>query len=153
MQFTVIRLAESMPTGALSTALLLEDRWDDWGKFRTQFRLVYVDAEGTHHNAGNVKIGQRGLKAGSDMVPGVRAPTLESSFDQLNEDSFSIGQSETYYETLNTLPLNIRTEILKGLRDCAFDLTLFATVVSEPVMIESLLRTSTAQTLKIVYID
>jgi predicted ATPase len=129
-----------MPTGALSTALLLEDRWDDWGKFRTQFRLVYVDAEGTQHSAGNVKIGQRGLKAGSDVAPGVRAPTLESSFDQLNDDFFSIGQSETYYETLNTLPLDIRTEILKGLRDCAFDLTLFATVVSEPVMVESLLR-------------
>jgi predicted ATPase len=140
MQFFVIKIGNSIPTNALSKTYLVEDKWDDWGKFRTQFRLIFVDAEGTQHNAGDVKIGQRGLKPGSDRVPGLRAPTLESSFDELSEDSFSIGQSETYYETLNTLPPEIRTEILVGLRDCAFDLTLFASVISEPVMVDSLLR-------------
>jgi predicted ATPase len=116
--------------------------WDDWGRFRTQFQLVVFDYDGVEFALGSVKIGEFGLQgAGSrDMKPGFRAPTLPAEFDALDANHFSLGTNETYYETLNSLPTDLRDKVLKGLNDCASDLTLFEKALNEPVMSDSLLR-------------
>lgn len=122
---------------------LIIDRWDDWAKYRTQFSVHVIDGAGKNHFPGSVKIGEKGLQPrgrGEVLEIGFRAPTLPTEFDNLDKQHFSIGQSENYYETLNELDEDFRIAILKGLRDCAYDLAIFEENISEDVMSESLLR-------------
>ncbi|MDX9887485.1 AAA family ATPase [Thauera sp.] len=122
---------------------LITDRWDDWGKYRTQFSVHVIDSAGQDHSLGSVKIGEKGLQprgGGETLKPGFRAPTLKPEFDNLEKQHFSIGQGENYYETLNELDEGFRIAILEGLRDCAYDLSIFEDNISEDVMSESLLR-------------
>ena len=74
--FTVVQAHESIPSKVSFRAYPIRDKWDDWGKFRTQFRLVVFDQDGTRLEPGDVKIGEIGLKPGGEAKPGVRAPTL-----------------------------------------------------------------------------
>jgi len=107
------------------------------------FTMYVVDEEGTTHEPGSVKIGEVGLQArgGSPTLePGFRAPTLPRTFEALDETFFSVGQSENYYETLNALEPTFKAEVLVGLRDCAFNLAIFESNLTEEVMSESLLR-------------
>lgn len=116
------------------------DYWDDWGKYRTQFPLSVVDASGEEHHVGAVKFGQKGLLPSDTPKPGRRTPSLPTEFERLNSNYFSLGQNETYYETLEKLGAQIRSEILIALRDCAYDLSIFEDNLNEDVMTESLLR-------------
>lgn len=141
MNFYFIGRNESIPSTARDVVFLREDYWDDWRKFRTQFYLFYIDPQGTRHDIGEVKIGQRGLEAGATAGPNVRVPAVPSGVVQsLPPGFFSLGQSENYYESINLLQEGIRIQILTGLLDCAFNLDLFAEVKDELVMTESLLR-------------
>ena len=140
MLFKLIRLDARLPKEATSQAFLVEDKWDDWAKFRTQFQLVVFDAAGERIHAGDVKIGQKGLKAAPKISPGKRAPQLPEEFNKLDKEFFSLGQSESYYEALNGLDDRLRGRILKGLRDIANDLRFFEENHNEDVMLESLLR-------------
>lgn len=122
---------------------LIIDRWDDWGKYRTQFSVYVIDNKNEEHALGSVKIGENSLQpkgGGESLTPGFRTPTIPTEFDQLGSQHFSIGQSENYYETLNELDEDFRTAILRGMRDCAYDLDIFEENISEDVMSESLLR-------------
>lgn len=65
---------------------------------------------------------------------------MDETFEALDENYFSLGQSEGYYESLNALSDALRARVLKGLRDCAADLDIFETNRAEEVMRESLLR-------------
>ena len=126
-----------------SHVYLQKDDWDDWGEFKTAFKVFVIDSAGVTHEPGSVKIGEVGLAAqGRSALPsaGYRAPTLPEQFDRLDDKHFSIGQSENYYETLNELDFEFKNEILSGLRDCAFDLKIFDRHQSESVMSKSLLR-------------
>lgn len=118
----------------------MRNNWDDWFHFETQYWLLVIDGEGERHDAGSVKIGQMGLLPGSNSAPNTRTPTLEPTFDELPPGSFSLGQGETYYETLNRLDPVIRRRVLEGLKDCAYDLEVFAAAQNQLVMTESLLR-------------
>jgi energy-coupling factor transporter ATP-binding protein EcfA2 len=121
---------------------LLSDRWDDWGKYETQFNLIFFTDTGDELDAGRVKIGQRGLQPGERTIgmAGYRSPALGREFDALGEQFFSVGQDDNYYESLNVLTKQRRESILKGLRDCAFNLKLFDEFLDEDVMQQSLLR-------------
>ena len=121
-------------------AFLLVDSWDDWYKFRTAFTLIVYDGDGTRHVVGKLKIGQIGLKGASVIAPGQRAPDLPEFFEALDHQFFSLGQDESYYETLWAIGDDVAHEILISLRDCALDLDIFRTMGSEEVMSESLLR-------------
>lgn len=116
------------------------DYWDDWSKYRTQCPLSFVDESGQIHHIGPVKFGQKGLRPASQAGDGQRTPGLPDEFDILPEDFFSVGQSENYYESLEALGEVIRDDILRALRDCAFDLAIFESNLNEDVMVESLLR-------------
>ncbi|MGE8260237.1 MAG: AAA family ATPase [Stenotrophomonas sp.] len=122
------------------TFCLLLDRWDDWGKYRTQFYLYYFDSSGKRHSIGEVKIGQRGLKPSGTVSEGFRAPSLPKSFEYLSDEFFSLGQSDSYYEELNNIPPDVKSRVLHSLRDVAFNLSLLDEFKNEDVIGESLLR-------------
>lgn len=140
MLFTVIGRESSAPKAGKNQAFLHEDRWDDWGKYRTQYYLSVFDSDGKLHDVGSVKIGSVGLLPGRAVAPNVRAPLLMPTFKELPPNFFSVGQNETYYETLNLLSGHLKSQILEGLRDLALDLELLDRVRNEDVLNESLLR-------------
>lgn len=73
MSFKVLSRKVSIPA-LPGTVFLIEDMWDDWGKYRTMFDLVVCDHLGQRHNIGSVKIGQFGLQPGVKSAPGFRTP-------------------------------------------------------------------------------
>lgn len=133
--------------------MLLDDNWDDWGKYATTFRLIVFDELGVEHNIGEVKIGQAGLAPRSGRVEPVngvasRRPTLEQVFNALPDDCFSVGQNEDYYQGIYALSPDVAREIFSALRDCAYDLAIFVKYQRELVMRESLLRSVSEDTVK-----
>jgi hypothetical protein len=152
--FTVVDQFQAIPAGAHNAGFLVTDYWDDWFSFRTMFSLWLFDEHGARHQAGSVKIGQRGLLPSRAAAVGValpadtRFPNLAQTFDALDERFFSLGQDENYYETLNGLSENLRGRVLIGLRDCSFDLTIFETERLQQVMEISLLRTVSEQNVR-----
>jgi predicted ATPase len=140
MIFKVLSNQSRIPTNVARKAFLIEDNWDDWGKYRTVFTLVIFDNNGQRHDPGSVKIGQRGLLPDVKVAAGKRAPKLEREFESLGDQFFSLGQGDTYYETISQLPDDLSSAVFEGLRDCAFDLTIFEEARNETVMEESLLR-------------
>ena len=138
--FRVLARGRPVPDTAENSAYLIEDRWNDWGKYQTMFTLVIADERGEQHHVGSVKIGQRGLRPAGTIESGQRAPELDREFDELDDRFFSLGQGETYYESLNELPEKFRRNVLVGLRDVAFNLDIFRENLGEEVMQESLLR-------------
>lgn len=112
--------------------LRYNDKWNDFN-YRTGFMLIVIDASGARHDIGGFKVGRFGMK--TDELPG-----LPNEFDVLDDRFFSVGESENYYETLNRLPDSLGQRVLEGLRDVAYDLSLFDKALQEPVMRLSLLR-------------
>lgn len=140
MFFNILQRVQRVPTGVQSCAFLVTDGWDDWGKYRTMFTLHVADAEGVVHEIGSVKVGQVGLRPASTVESGQRTPELPPAFEALSTDFFSLGQGEDYYVGLNSLGEELSRQVLIGLQDCAFNLTLFEEHLGETVMTESLLR-------------
>jgi hypothetical protein len=140
MFFTVLPNRKNPPSSVSDQAYLHTDNWNDWGKYNTQFDLIYVDARGKQHNVGSVKIGQ------FEMTKGQRRPEIPDTFDQLDDRFFSLGQEASYYEKLTRLGAAVRNHILLGLHDVAADNELFNRALSEEVMSESLLRSITPTT-------
>lgn len=142
MLFTVTDLRP--PSGSPPhTAYLVRDEWDDWFKFETSFSLYVIDDAGERHSVGGVKIGEQGLVGlgrTAERQQGYRYPSIPNEFDALDEQFFSLGQDENYYETLNGLKESLKLEILIGLRDAAFNLNIFEKFKGEDVMTTSLLR-------------
>src|SRR5471032_2081156 len=81
----VDRLNANTPSGGVGVALLGEDKWDDWGKYRTQFYLRVYDDKGVLYDIGNVKIEHIGLLPGSSIDENTRAPKLPDQFTALPE--------------------------------------------------------------------
>jgi ABC-type transport system involved in cytochrome c biogenesis ATPase subunit len=124
-------------------AILTWDNWDDWAKYCTQLYLEVITADGITHEIGHVKIGQIDLQAheaASDLPANHRSPSLPRSFSQLSETFFSVGQDEDYYENLKKLDDDIREQVLRSLRDMAFDEVIWDAVKNKYVTRESLLR-------------
>ena len=137
MKFKVLPARSSPPTSSSDTAYLITDNWNDWGKYRTQYHLAYVDKGGTTHVIGDIKIGEAGL------TPVIERPRIPAEFPALDEQFFSVGQDDRYYENLNQLGEKTRTAVLKALRDMAADPAIFQRVREEDVTKESLLRSVT----------
>ena len=148
MLFTIVEMDSKLPKVGVNQAFLHVDRWDDWSKYRTQFYLSVFDGSGRLHTVGSVKIGSLGLKPGKVVSPNVRAPLLMPTFDELPPNFFSVGQNETYYETLNQLDTSLKSRILTGLRDLALDLEMLDRIKSEEVLNESLLRSVSVQNIR-----
>ncbi len=134
MYFRVLENGVRPPIGAKSKAFLLTDNWDDWFTYSTMYALRVYDAEGEMHSVGSVKIGQFRMKEEQ------RRAAIPTSFDQLGEEFFSLGQDDSYYEELNKFGPELRDRILRGLRDVALDQDQFQRALDEKVTGVSLLR-------------
>ncbi|WP_009959101.1 AAA family ATPase [Verrucomicrobium spinosum] len=149
--FQVLEPGEKIPKGAKGLGFLQEDRWDDWGQYSTQFYLTIVDDEGKKHDVGQTKIGQIGLKAhhASVALPAKsRSVRLPRRFSSLDEDCFSLGQDDHFYDNLNRLGSALRRKVLRSLRDVAADVDLWKIARDEAVMERSLMRSITATTVE-----
>jgi hypothetical protein len=132
MTFRVV--ANHSAASAGGEILLVKDNWNDWFTWITQFFAIVVLQDGARVDVGQVKIARFGMTE-QDAVT-----NLPESFPYLDAHWFSIGQSENYYETLNTLGIEYRQWFLTSLRDCAQDLSIFDQCQSEQVFHRSLLR-------------
>jgi hypothetical protein len=132
MIFRVV-VSQSAPSAG-GEILLVKDNWNDWFIWITQFFAIVVLEDGRRFEIGQVKIARFG------MTDQDAATNLPESFPYLDETWFSIGQSENYYETLNTLGEEYRRWFLTALRDCAQNLSIFDHCQSEQVLHSSLLR-------------
>jgi ABC-type cobalamin/Fe3+-siderophores transport system ATPase subunit len=124
MQFYVISSPSSIPPQEQGVCYLVPNvNWNDWFKYRTVFELIVVDNSGQRHYAGNVKIGARGMDTTRLQAEqeGYRQTLLPDHFEALDDNYFSVGQSENYYETLTALGVEFRVSILSALRDIAFN--------------------------------
>ncbi|HBN9817942.1 TPA: AAA family ATPase [Pseudomonas aeruginosa] len=132
--FSVLPSDQRTPSTAKSQAFLLTDNWDDWFTYSTQYLLVVFDDKGERHRIGEVKIGQFGMEEGQ------RRPKIPRSFNTLGEEFFSLGQDDSYYESLNKLGPEVRDRILRALGDVALDHEKFLRSLDEKVTGISLLR-------------
>ena len=141
MKFRVIE--GRLPAARRSVVFLRRGHWDDWFKYSTLFGVEYWDAEGQIHELGATKIGKFGLapaRAGIDVPDNARYPKPPESFSRLGQEFFSVGQDSSFYERIAALGDVFREEILKGLRDLAFDQELLSRAEKEDVTRVSLLR-------------
>ncbi|MBS1683232.1 MAG: AAA family ATPase [Bacteroidetes bacterium] len=133
MKFKVLGRFEAPPYNAKSKAYLTWDNWNDFS-YLTLFGLIYVDENSTRHTIGSIKIGY------VDQGEGERRLAIGDVFDTLQEDCFSLGQSDEYYENLNKLGTETRDDILLALRDIAKMPEMFDLAIEENVTRISLLR-------------
>ncbi|MEU5048674.1 AAA family ATPase [Streptomyces sp. NPDC021096] len=137
MYFTTAPNARESARTRPGIAWLGSDNWDDYG-FKTVFDLRCYN--GTRSvNVGAVKIGSFGMETGRTSLP--------ERFEALEPGFFSLGVDESYYAMLrDEFDDETRLAIFSGLRDVAYDAELFEQARNEPVMRESLLRGTDADT-------
>lgn len=116
-KFLIRKQNGTWPKDGLPAFVLEQDKWDDYG-FRTQYHLSYVtlnkNGQRIVDHIGPVKI----LKLG--QVDDERSHVNES-FNELDDDFCSVGESLDYYERLGQLPERRREQALTGLRDVVYD--------------------------------
>lgn len=139
MRFTVVDHFPKADYPGRDEAFLVRDNWNDWRKYATTFDLVVFDGEGKRHDPGKLKVGQFGMAPPVAPVIRYSSPQLNSKFEHLGAEYFSLGQDESYYETIQLLGEQSRA-LLVSLRDCALDQSIFQSFRNEDVMGESLLR-------------
>jgi ABC-type transport system involved in cytochrome c biogenesis ATPase subunit len=104
---------------------------------------VLFDEAGERHNVGEVKIGQ------FEMPKGQRRPALPATtFNSLDASFFSLGQDDSYYETLAKLSLEMRDNVLSALHDIAASPELWERARNERVTQMSLLRSVTEKSVQ-----
>lgn len=117
---------------------LKPDDWNDWFKFKTQYKLLFVE-NGILKSIGMVKIGQKGLGVNDEKQANIYAsPNLPEEFEKLSDDFISIGQEEDYYSYLGKMPET--REVLMALRDCAYSKEIQEAFKNELVYFDSLMR-------------
>jgi ABC-type transport system involved in cytochrome c biogenesis ATPase subunit len=130
--YVVSALPPSKPTGPVG--YLIQRDWNDWFTWYTMFSLTVYDKTAKQIDLGHVKIGRAG------MTEAQATTIIPENFSRLDDQYFSLGQSENYYETLSDLGIEIRDKVLIALRDCSYNLTIFDIYKHENVMLNSLLR-------------
>jgi len=110
---------------------LVTDNWNDFG-FYTLFKLFYRDKDSKETELGLVKIGHKGQEEGRTTLP--------SSFENVPEGYFSLGQEVKFYRRLRRLGDEVRIECLRALNDLAYNKELYDEVIEEEVVNTSLLR-------------
>lgn len=117
-----------------NAVILIQDNWDDWGRFNTQYLMVFADSKGDKHTIGYVKIG-----CPNEKLSGKR-PSLPDSCPKLPEGYFSLGQSDRYYENLKALTPSVMHSILNIMNDIVWNESLFYRNQYQDIMTESLQR-------------
>lgn len=150
MEFRAVDNSSQIDRAKRDVIFVWNTGWDDWFQFATMHGLLYVDRDGASHRLGDVKIGKvglRGAKAG-EAEPDERTATLPPKFKKLPASFFSLGQDDSYYQTLNDLGDDLREFVLTGMRDIAYDEDARRVALAERVTTTSLLRTVTTKTVE-----
>lgn len=140
MTFTILTTDEKLPDAAQGQAFLVTENKEDWGKSTTRYVLIIFDADSAQHMIGEVRIGRIGMKKAR------RRADLKREFKKIDDDCFSLGQDDSYYERLKDLGDSLRRKVLSALRDMAADEKIYEAAVAEPVALESLLETVSGAT-------
>ena len=132
MKFFVCDKGEAIST-TKGNVYLKRDNWDDFS-FKTTFNVTYCYENGRTDYIGQIKIGKVGMEDGRvfDLIP--------KQFDRLESDFFSLGQDENFYVNVSKLGEENSIYFFTSLRDVAYDLNLFSSVRTEPVLNSSLMR-------------
>ncbi|MFB8235584.1 AAA family ATPase [Kitasatospora purpeofusca] len=93
----------------------MHDGWNDFG-FRTLFHLRVLGADGRWNEIGTVKIGSYDMAERNDV-----SVDIPEDFAALSDRYFSVGQDDTYYARLANMGEAVRSQVLTGLRDMAFE--------------------------------
>jgi len=94
----------------LPACVLTSDTWDDYGT-KCKFHLTYHSEDGNTHEIGAVKILQKG----------VLTTIIRESFDDLDDNYISLGQTLEYYENLlRVCGYEDAVIVLTALRDIAW---------------------------------
>lgn len=133
LKFRVIKRRDAMPPEPM-LAYLVQDAWDDWGEFNTLYRLTVFDGDKKKYSIGDLKIGE------FSMPRGQSSPSIPSEFPSLDDNFFSLGQDNSFYQNIYKLQKPLRTEILEKLNDIVIDDDLLQRAISERVTKISLLR-------------
>jgi hypothetical protein len=117
---------------------LQTDNWDDYS-YKTSFFLVYLDADGTRHDIGAVKIVRHGMSTGYTEI--------DNSFTALGAQYAALGQNQEYYENLVAIAEEDRVEILEALRDVIWNDDILNAFRSDDAFQTSALRSVSAREL------
>ncbi len=130
----IIPRGSSPPDQGINTAYLVIDWWNDFS-FVTMFYLYIHDEAGIKHDIGNIKIGF----TGQDISKSTHS-TLETNFNALPNNYFSLGQDIEYYQNLSSLSPQLKEGVLNSLNDMVFNSTFIELAQDEDVFKTSLLR-------------
>lgn len=121
--------------------------WNDWYVWRTLYVLYVVDADKDLVRIGTVKIAQVSY---ADYANDEEHRTpLQDSFSRLGAAYASVGQDQSYYETLlSEVGANRTGVILRSLRDLAYSPERINGLLAHEVVRESLFREVTVETAK-----
>lgn len=110
--------------------------WDDFG-YKTLFQLYYCKENFSNKEyLGEVKI--------LSKISKTTVNNISESFEYLDENFCSLGQSIDYYRSISKLDENIRTFILKGLNDVVYSDEFYNEFYHTEGFKTSLLRSSEA---------
>lgn len=124
--------------GETDHVFLERDNWDDY-TFKTLFHATYSTKSGELVKLGQIKIMKRGMTTG--------AVEIALTFDSLASDCCSLGQDQSFYETIHSLPAGAGYRILEQLRDVVWSPAIYEEFSSEEAFQTSLLRSVKESTL------
>ncbi len=135
MQFNIVGRGQRFPDSGVNQAYLRVDHWNDFS-FVTMFDLLVFDGDGNPIEMGSVKIGFFGQTISTSTYS-----TLESTFYELSDNYFSVGQDVSYYTKISQqLSEDTRQKFLVGIRDMVHDDSRMDKIHEEEVFRTSLLR-------------
>lgn len=140
MEFTIVDRWGGYPQGTKSKVFLTWDNWNDYS-FYTLFGIFYINDKSQKIDLGAIKIGFFGQNEGD------RVMSVNTKFEQIDKEYFSMGTDTEYYENLNKLGESVKDSILRGLNDIAFDSDLFSRAILENVVKVSFLRSISETTI------
>lgn len=142
LQIKIIDRNSFVPSEGKSTAYLRVDHWNDYS-FVTMFELSIHDQDGELHDIGAIKIGF----VGQDESKSTHS-TLETSFQKLPDNYFSLGLDVEYYEKIRSLNPSLKEDILNSLNDMVFNHNYLDMAQEEEVFSVSLLRHTSLSVIK-----
>lgn len=137
-------ISESVDLSKTNSIFLRPDNWDDY-RFRTTFLATYVDIQREPHNLGSIKIGVCG--ATNEETFRTRN-VLESHFERLPANTFSLWQSADTYQKVREIVVKSSCNIFADLNDISYNLDLLEKYWHENIMQNSLTRSINRSTIE-----
>lgn len=132
-----------IPDTSNLTVYLTLDNWNDFS-YRTLYQITLFDENSIKHDLGYIKIANFGQTTDERIE-------LEERFEELDDRFFSLGQSSEYYETIQSLNVELKELFLTKIKDIIADESLQLRALEEEVTRTSLLRDTSIVTIQVQY--